>query len=132
MIPAPHLVLGFMPHGTDWIWIALVALLLFGRRLPEVMRGLGGSVREFKKGMDTSPSPSSDANPYATPPPAAPRVEGAVPRDATQGAQPPAQAPAAPPAQPAPPANGQPHRANRWSDERSWPAPPAPFLPRPP
>jgi TatA/E family protein of Tat protein translocase len=27
-------------------------LLLFGKRLPDIMRGLGGSVREFKKGMD--------------------------------------------------------------------------------
>jgi sec-independent protein translocase protein TatA len=30
----------------------VVALLLFGRRLPEIMRGLGGSIREFKKGID--------------------------------------------------------------------------------
>jgi sec-independent protein translocase protein TatA len=37
--PAELLVLGF------------IALLLFGKRLPEVMRSLGKGVTEFKKGM---------------------------------------------------------------------------------
>ena len=32
--------------------IAVIALLIFGRRLPEIMRGLGGSVREFRKGIE--------------------------------------------------------------------------------
>jgi sec-independent protein translocase protein TatA len=38
--------------GPHLIIILVVALLLFGRRLPEIMRGLGGSIREFKKGID--------------------------------------------------------------------------------
>jgi sec-independent protein translocase protein TatA len=29
-----------------------IALLLFGERLPSVMRSLGGSMKEFKRGMD--------------------------------------------------------------------------------
>lgn len=31
--------------------IAMVSLLIFGNRLPSVMRSLGKSVTEFKKGM---------------------------------------------------------------------------------
>lgn len=37
--------------GTDFLVVGLVALLLFGKRLPEVGRGLGRSISEFKKGM---------------------------------------------------------------------------------
>jgi len=35
----------------NWGLIALVALLLFGRRLPEVGRSLGKGITEFKKGL---------------------------------------------------------------------------------
>ena len=34
-----------------WIIIAVVVLLLFGNRLPSVMRSLGLGVVEFKKGL---------------------------------------------------------------------------------
>ncbi|MBX9787717.1 MAG: twin-arginine translocase TatA/TatE family subunit [Pirellulales bacterium] len=48
--------LGFLPFvggvGTsEWIIIGVVAVLLFGKRLPEVGRSLGKSLMEFKKGM---------------------------------------------------------------------------------
>ncbi len=39
-----------LPGGSEWIVIILVVLLLFGaKRLPELARGLGKSIREFKK-----------------------------------------------------------------------------------
>ena len=42
-----------MNLGTQEILvIGLIALLLFGQRLPEVMRSLGKGVMEFKKGMN--------------------------------------------------------------------------------
>lgn len=38
--------------GTwELLVILVVALLIFGKRLPEVMRGLGRSMNEFKRGM---------------------------------------------------------------------------------
>jgi len=45
--------LGFLglPSGSEWLVVLLVALLLFGSRLPSIMRSLGRSVTEFKKGM---------------------------------------------------------------------------------
>lgn len=39
------------PSGAELIVIMVVALLLFGRRLPEVAKNLGKGVVEFKKGL---------------------------------------------------------------------------------
>ena len=37
-----------MPGGGEWIIILIVALLLFGgKKIPELMRGLGKGIREF-------------------------------------------------------------------------------------
>lgn len=39
-------------RGWEWIIIALVVLLLFGgKKIPELMRGLGKGVHSFRKGM---------------------------------------------------------------------------------
>ena len=39
-------------RGWEWIIIFLVVLLLFGgRKIPELMRGLGKGVHSFRKGM---------------------------------------------------------------------------------
>ncbi len=37
--------------GMELLAVALVALLLFGNRLPSVMRSLGIGITEFKKGI---------------------------------------------------------------------------------
>ena len=42
---------GWVPGGMDMIIILVIMLLLFGNRLPNVMRNLGAGAREFKKGV---------------------------------------------------------------------------------
>ncbi|MGI9191525.1 MAG: Sec-independent protein translocase subunit TatA/TatB [Chitinophagaceae bacterium] len=42
-----------MPGGTEWILIVLVVLLFFGgKKIPELMRGVGRGMREFKDAKD--------------------------------------------------------------------------------
>ena len=53
-------VLAFAGLGAgELVVIGLIALLLFGTRLPKVARSLGQSVNEFKQGMK---DPAKDAN----------------------------------------------------------------------
>ena len=48
-----NLLLGFLPSGSEWIIIALVILLLFGgKKIPELMRGLGKGVKSFKDSVN--------------------------------------------------------------------------------
>ncbi len=65
---------------TEWIIIGMIALLLFGRRLPEVGRSLGKGIVEFKRGLkdidtdlDTAtnrPTPAATTGHTTTLPPA--------------------------------------------------------------
>jgi sec-independent protein translocase protein TatA len=42
-----------MPGPFEWIIIAGLGLLIFGKRLPEVGRSLGKGIVEFKKGLNS-------------------------------------------------------------------------------
>lgn len=49
---------------TELLLIGGMALLLFGgKKLPEMMRGLGQGVKEFKKGMNEVKAPADDETP---------------------------------------------------------------------
>ena len=43
--------LAWMPGPIEWGIIIIVAVLLFGRKLPELGRSLGRSLVEFRKGL---------------------------------------------------------------------------------
>ncbi|MCX5673427.1 MAG: twin-arginine translocase TatA/TatE family subunit [Planctomycetota bacterium] len=61
----------WMPGPMEMAIIAVVALLLFGRRLPEVGRSLGKGILEFKKGLrevQDEVNKSSDDPPASKPP----------------------------------------------------------------
>ena len=42
-----------MPGGSEWILIIIVVLLMFGgKKIPELMRGIGKGMKEFKDAKD--------------------------------------------------------------------------------
>ncbi len=70
----PELLLS-MPGGSEWILILLVVLLFFGgKKIPDLMRGIGKGVKEFNdakesvkkeinagmKEKETSPAPEKN------------------------------------------------------------------------
>jgi len=48
-----HPLFAWLPHGTDLIWLFLLAVLLFGAdKIPKLAKGLGKSLGEFKKAKE--------------------------------------------------------------------------------
>lgn len=42
-----------MPGGTEWVLILVVILLFFGgKKIPELMRGIGRGIKEFNDGKE--------------------------------------------------------------------------------
>ena len=74
------LVFGFIGNlgAPEMLIVGIIALLLFGKRLPEVARSLGKGVIEFKKGLhgieDGINSATSSSN-YSQPPRPVPMEE---------------------------------------------------------
>ena len=60
-----------IPGGYEVLIVGFVALLIFGNRLPSVMKSLGKSVTEFKKGVagieeDLDSAVTADKKPTTT------------------------------------------------------------------
>lgn len=55
-LPQLPLALGF-GSGMEWVIIAVIVLVLFGgKKIPELMRGVGKGVGELQKGLDEGKS----------------------------------------------------------------------------
>lgn len=55
----------FSPSMPELLIVGLIVLVLFGSRLPKVMRSLGSSITEFKKGVNEGEQ-NADAEPAET------------------------------------------------------------------
>lgn len=53
--------------------LIIVVILFGGRRIPELMRGLGTGIKEFKQGMRDEPTPAPPPATTAVPPSAEPK-----------------------------------------------------------
>ena len=107
--------IGGMGYGEMMV-VAFIALLLFGKRLPEVARSLGKGVTEFKKGISGIEEDIRDTTtqhnelPHSTEPqaPQAPKFEppSSPPTDAGSGSS----------SDPVKPADDQPKPPDRTND----------------
>jgi len=53
--------IGWVPGPMEMLIVGGVMFLLFGHRLPSMMRSLGAGVVEFKKGMQTGADDEPDS-----------------------------------------------------------------------
>ena len=72
-----------MPGGSEWILIVIVVLLMFGgKKIPELMRGIGKGIKDFKNAKDNVNSEIEESlqdkdvknTTTPTPPPAPPAI----------------------------------------------------------
>lgn len=50
--------------GTEWLVILGIALLIFGgKKIPELMHGVGKGIRTFKEGMSGTDEQKNDVQP---------------------------------------------------------------------
>ena len=68
MLTNTYLALLGLPGGSEIIIIGIIALLLFGSRLPKVARSMGKSIVEFKKGIKNVQEDIDDASDDPDPP----------------------------------------------------------------
>ena len=68
-----------LPSGWEWLILVFLALLIFGRRLPEVARSVGKSVTEFKKGLNEVTTAATKESPDA------PKLPNGDPNAVAQG-----------------------------------------------
>ncbi len=77
-----HHLFAWLPHGTDLFWIFLLAVLLFGaNKLPQLARGLGKSLGEFKKAKEDFEKEvhAAASEPDAKPGDKGPHISGNLP-----------------------------------------------------
>jgi sec-independent protein translocase protein TatA len=73
-----------MPGGFEWLIIAAIGLLIFGKRLPEVGRSLGKGIVEFKKGLKGVEDDISQVDEHpSTPAITTPRPQATLPPQQT-------------------------------------------------
>jgi len=56
------ILLGFMGGYEVIIVLVIIVLLFGGRKIPELMRGVGKGVKEFKKGVDEADADKEDTD----------------------------------------------------------------------